>query len=73
MEYSVFAHDREERKTYWEVVSTKDVPWEVEMGKGGGGQRVGTEWLRKVIHPCNMEKIQLNFHSRKQKKLWERL
>ena len=49
------------RKTYREVISAEDVPWEVEMGKGGGGQRVGTEELRKAIHPCNMEKIQAQY------------
>lgn len=71
MEYGVFEHGCEERKAYREVVSAEDVPWEVEMGKGGGGQRVGTEWLRKAVHPCNMEKTQLVFHSGKQNEVWE--
>lgn len=41
-----------------------DVPWEVQMDKSGGGQRVGTQWLRKAIHPCNNDKTNLSFHSR---------
>ena len=54
------------KKTYWEVISAEDVPWEVQMHKGGGGQRVGTQWVWKAIHPCNNDKAKLSFHSRNQ-------
>lgn len=49
---------KKKKKTYREVISAKDVPWEVQMDKGGGGQGVGTEWLKKAIHPCNIKKTQ---------------
>lgn len=37
------------------------------MDRVGGGQRVGTQWLRKAIHPCNNDKTNLSFHSRNKK------
>lgn len=55
---------RKGKKTHREVISAKDIPWEVQMNEGGGGQRVGTQWLRKAIHPCNNNKMKLSFHSR---------
>ena len=59
--YSFFEDGSKEKKTYREVISAKDVPWEVQMDKSGGGQQVGTEWLRKAIHPCNIDEIQAQF------------
>lgn len=59
IKYSFFeGGNKEKKKTYREVISAKDVPWEVQMDKGGGGQGVGTEWLKKAIHPCNIKKTQ---------------
>jgi hypothetical protein len=69
--YIFSAKGNKEREAYREVISSEDVPWEVEMGKGGGSQSVGTEWLRKAIHPCNIEKTQAQFPLQKQNAVCE--
>lgn len=36
---------------YLHVVSTEDIPWEVQMDQATGDGRIGTQWLAKAVHP----------------------
>lgn len=38
---------------YLHVVSTEDIPWEVQMDQAAGDGRIGTQWLAKAVHPYN--------------------
>lgn len=38
---------------YLHVVSSEDIPWEVQVDQAAGDGRVGTQWLAKAVHPWN--------------------
>lgn len=38
---------------YLHVVSSEDIPWEVQMDQAAGDGRIGTQWLAKAVHPYN--------------------